>query len=75
MRQLSGANLLVVLGVAVLLWLGRTLLPEMPSPARVHPEPPERNARQIWDLPRRPAFWVILGLLALVAVSLLISHS
>jgi hypothetical protein len=69
MRQLGIADLFVVLGVAVLLWLGRTLLPEMQSPARVHPEPLGRGARQMWTLPRRPLFWVLVGLLALLAVT------
>jgi hypothetical protein len=68
MRQLGIADLLVVLGVAVLLWLGRYLLPDMQSPATAqNPESWGRGARQMWDLPRRPAFWVMVGLLAVAA--------
>ena len=70
MRQLSSADLIVVLGVAVLLWLGRSFLPDMPSPARVHPERPARDTRQKWDLARHPLFWVLVGLLALLAAGL-----
>ena len=75
MRQLGIADLLVILGVAVLLWLGRSLLPDMQSPARVYPEPLRRDARQIWTLPRRPLFWVLVGVLTLLAVTLAVQSS
>jgi predicted MFS family arabinose efflux permease len=63
MRHLGIADLLVVLGVAVLLWLGRYLLPEQ------NPDSLGHDARQIWTLPRRPLFWALVGLVALLAVT------
>jgi predicted MFS family arabinose efflux permease len=68
MRQLGIVDLLVVLGVTVLLWLGRYLLPEQ------EPNSLGRDARQVWMLPRRPLFWAVVGLLALVAGVLATTH-
>ena len=68
MRHLGIADLLVVVGVTALLWLGRYLLPDMQSPVSAQdPESLGRGARQMWNLPLRPLFWVVVGLLALVA--------
>jgi hypothetical protein len=70
MRHLGIADLLVVLGVTGLLWLGRYLLPDMQSPVSAqHTDSLGRGARHMWNLPRRPLFWVLVGFLALLAVT------
>ena len=68
MRHLGIADLIVVLAVTALLWLGRFLLPDMQSSASAqHADSFARGARQMWNLPQRPLFWVLVGSVALVA--------
>ena len=70
MRHLGRTDLLVVLGVAVLLWLGRYLLPDMQTPVSAqHSDSLWRGAKHMWNLPRRLLFWALIGFLALLAVT------
>jgi hypothetical protein len=66
MRQLGIADLLAVFGVTVVLWLVRYLLPDLAH----HPEALGRDAQRLWNLPRRPLFWVLVGLMALLGVAI-----